>query len=70
MDYKTSAENYCSVVGIPDTELAGRVRQSITIAMKYRHEKGTEVVTLKSQISDQELKTAVEDQDYVVTEIF
>ena len=34
------------------------------------HEKGTAVVTLKSQISDLELKTAVEDQDYVVTEIF
>ena len=34
------------------------------------HEKGTAVVILKSQISDQELKKAVEDQDYVVTEIF
>ncbi|MBR5710107.1 MAG: anaerobic ribonucleoside-triphosphate reductase activating protein [Thermoguttaceae bacterium] len=43
MDYKTSAENYCSVVGIPDSELADRVRQSITLAMKYRQEKGTEV---------------------------
>ena len=34
------------------------------------HEKGTAVVTLKAQISDDELKKVIEDQDYVVTEIF
>ena len=34
------------------------------------HEKGTAVVTLKSQISDDDLKKVIEDQDYVVTEIF
>lgn len=34
------------------------------------HEKGTAVVTLKSQISDDELKKVIEDQDYVVTDIF
>ena len=33
------------------------------------HEKGTAVVTLKADISNEELKKVVEDQDYVVTEI-
>ena len=33
------------------------------------HEAGTAVVTLKSQISDEALKKAVEDQDYTVTGI-
>jgi len=33
------------------------------------YEKGTAVVTLKSEISNEELKKVVEDQDYAVTEI-
>lgn len=33
------------------------------------HEAGTAVVTLKSQISDEALKKAVEGQDYTVTGI-
>ena len=32
-------------------------------------EKGTAVVVLKSEISDEVLKTAVEEQDYTVKEI-
>jgi len=33
------------------------------------HEKGTAVVTLKADITNEELKKAVEDQDYTVTDI-
>ena len=33
------------------------------------YEKGTAVVTLKTEISNEELKKVVEDQDYTVTEI-
>ncbi len=33
------------------------------------HEKGTAVVTLKAEISNEDLKKAVEDQDYTVTDI-
>ena len=33
------------------------------------HEKGTAVVTMSGEVSDDELKKAVEDQDYKVTAI-
>ena len=33
------------------------------------HEKGTAVVTLKADITNDELKKAVEDQDYTVVDI-
>ena len=33
------------------------------------HEKGTAVVTLNGEVSDEILKKAVEEQDYQVTEI-
>jgi len=33
------------------------------------HEKGTAVVALKSEVPNETLKKAVEDQDYKVTEI-
>ena len=33
------------------------------------HEKGTAVVTLSSDISDEELKKAVEEQDYKVVSV-
>ena len=33
------------------------------------HESGTAVVTLSAEISDEELKKTVEDQDYKVLEI-
>ena len=33
------------------------------------HEAGTAVVTLKSEISNEELKKVIEDQDYKVLEI-
>lgn len=38
-------------------------------AAEVSHEAGTAVVTLKSEVSDDILKKAVEDQDYKVTEI-
>ena len=33
------------------------------------HEKGTAVVTLRSEVSDEVLKKAVEEKDYTVVEI-
>ena len=43
---------------LPEVELA-----------EVSHEAGTAVVTLKSAVSDDVLKKAVEDQDYTVTGI-
>ena len=39
-------------------------------AAEVSHEAGTAVVTLKTLISDEDLKKVVEDQDYKVLEIF
>ena len=38
-------------------------------AAKVSHEKGTAVVKMASEVADEVLKKAVEDQDYQVTEI-
>ena len=39
-------------------------------AAEVSHEAGTAVVTLKTHISDEDLKKVIEDQDYKVLEIF
>ena len=39
-------------------------------AAEVSHEAGTAVVTLKTPVSDEELKKVIEDQDYKVLEIF
>ncbi len=39
-------------------------------AAEVSHEKGTAIVTLKTAITDEELKKVIEDQDYKVLEIF
>ena len=38
-------------------------------AAEVSHEKGTAVVTLRSAVSDEVLKKAVEEKDYTVVEI-
>ena len=38
-------------------------------AAEVSHEKGTAVVTLRSEVSDEVLKKAVEEKDYTVVEI-
>ncbi len=43
MDYKTCADNYNYVTGIPDADLPHRVRTSITLAMNQYKDKNIEV---------------------------
>ena len=67
-------EKTLTIEGMMCSHCEARVKKALEALSEVEqaavsHEAGTAVVTLKSQISDEALKKAVEDQDYTVTGI-
>lgn len=67
-------EKTMKIEGMMCEHCEARVKKSLEAlpeveAAAVSHENGTAVVTLKSEVADDVLKKAVEDQDYKVTEI-
>ena len=71
---ETTMEKTMKIEGMMCEHCEARVKKSLEAlpeveAAAVSHENGTAVVTLKSEVADDVLKKAVEDQDYKVTEI-